>query len=371
MGGTGWSQGLRWRRGWHRVWRGVWPWLLGLLLLAPLALPSAVPAASVPQATNGVATEPLMVSLRLANIHGFSTKDKSYTAEGTLWLTYGDGLRQRLERQGLKPLDLVSFYNLIQPWNSQVTPLAGEPEALADGRYRVGYDFSGFFYANEIDYSAYPFGWVTLYVTVQPRANGLIQGQEPVQIVLKPGQGEIGSRVGIDGYQLQRWGFKTVTSSRPSQLAGHAGVGDGRLEFRLIYSVNTWAALVKWVLPLAVVMLVVLITPEMGNHLAAERLAIPPVVLLTIVFMQQSYRETLPVLPYLTFLDGLYAYSYLVNLALFIQFIWAANLLKNAPDAARSALARRVDRWDRRLQLSLIGGYGLLVLAWMLQAHAA
>jgi len=343
----------------------------------PLALPSAVLAANIPQAqaSTGVAreaaTEILMVSLRLANIYGFSTKDKSYTAEGTLWLTYGDGLRQKLEQKGLKPLDLVGFYNLIQPWNSQLTPLAGEPELLADGRYRLGYDFGGVFYANQIDYSAYPFGWVTLYVTVQPRPNDLTQVRDPVQIVLKPGEVEIGSRVGIDGYQLQRWGFKTVASSKPSQLASHAGVGDDRLEFRLLYSVNTWAALVKWVLPLAVVMLVVLITPEMGHHLAAERLAIPPVVLLTIVFMQQSYRETLPVLPYLTFLDGLYAYSYLVNLALFVQFIWAANLMKNVSDDARSALGRRVDRWDRRLQLTLIGGYGLLVLAWMLGAHAA
>jgi len=369
MAGGGWSQGLR---AW---WRWLWPWLLGLLLLVPLTLPSAVLAANNPQNADRVAaasaSETLLVSLRLANIHGFSTKDKSYTAEGTLWLTYGERLRQRLEQKELTPLDLVGFYNLIQPWNSRLTPLTGEPESLTDGRYRLGYDFGGVFYANQIDYSAYPFGWITLYVTVQPRPNDLTQARDPLKIVLKPGDVEIGSRVGIDGYQLQSWDFETVASSRPSQFDSHAGAGGDRLEFRLLYSVNIWAALVKWVLPLAVVMLVVLITPEMGHHLAAERLAIPPVVLLTIVFMQQSYRETLPVLPYLTFLDGLYAYSYLVNLVLFVQFIWAANLMKNAPDAGRAALGRRVDRRDRRLQLILIGGYGLLVLAWVVRALAS
>ena len=44
-------------------------------------------------------------------------------------------------------------------------------------------------------------------------------------------------------------------------------------------------------------------------------------ILLTLVFMQQAYRDSLPSLPYLTALDGLYAFSYLVTLVFFCEFI--------------------------------------------------
>jgi hypothetical protein len=95
--------------------------------------------------------------------------------------------------------------------------------------------------------------------------------------------------------------------------------------------------------------------------LGGERLAIAPTVLLTIVFMQQSYRDTLPTLPYLTFLDCLYSYSFVVTLGFFGLFIWASRLDEDLPTDHLLRFRRRIRRYSRILQgLSLLG-YGLIV----------
>jgi hypothetical protein len=124
-----------------------------------------------------------------------------------------------------------------------------------------------------------------------------------------------------------------------------------------------WSALVKWVLPLTITMVVMLLTPNLRASFSSERLAIPPVVLLTLVFMQQAYRDSLPSLPYLTVLDGLYAFSYLVTLVFFCEFIWCANRNDRLGGACSAVDERRIERLELSLQLASLAGYSLLV-AW-------
>ena len=52
------------------------------------------------------------------------------------------------------------------------------------------------------------------------------------------------------------------------------------------------------------------------------RAGIPVTVLLTLVFLQQTYRDELPDLPFLTFLDQVYVIAYVVTLLAFILVIF-------------------------------------------------
>ena len=282
------------------------------------------------------AAEPTVsVDIQIGNIYNFSPRDKTFNVVGTIWLTGADGA---------SPAP-VEFANLIQPWNSRIQPLQGKPEALTDGRQRRGYSFQGSFYSDQINFSAFPFGRLFLPVIVQPRPG--------MAVNLRAGHGAVGAWGGLNGYQLQGWTF-------------------GRVEQRLLFSVqyrsSRGAALMRWILPLAIVMLLMLLTPNLSSSLVSERLTIPPVVMLTIVFLQQSYREVLPNLPYLTAMDWLYNLSYLVTLVFFIHFMRAGNRIVTVPEAERAALLRRLDRWDLRLQLGSVGLYLLVaLLAWRLQ----
>ena len=330
-----------------------------LLALAWLPFPLAAHAAQAPS----LPAAPIEIAMRLDNIYGFSAKDKTYTVQGSFWLSFDQVTASLISKEGVKPIDLVGFYNLVQPWNSQFEPLSEKPFPIEKGRLSQGYQFNGLFYSDEINYYKSPFGQLPLSVIVQPKPGALEGVAQQVTLKVQRDGGEVGSRVGLSGFDVAGWSFKTLTrGSTPTMAFGQASM-PGRVAFEVIYQAYAWASLVKWILPLVIVMLVMLLTPTLRNSFRSERLAIPPVVLLTLVFMQQSYRESLPTLPYLTFLDGLYAYSYLVTLAFFVLFIWSSNLSEGVNRESVPAIERRTDKLDRLVQLASLAGYGGLIVA--------
>jgi hypothetical protein len=335
---------------------GIWAGLLALVLLL------IQPSIALAHQGAGQGVETIEVAMRLDNIYGFSARDKTYNAAGTVWFTYSPLVQRELQTVGGGVVDLIEFYNRIQPQNSRTYSLSAKPLKLPDGRYLQGYEFSGSFYSDQINFYGSPFGSIPLSVDLQPRPGALEGVVRELVLQVSPEAGEVGRRVGISGYEIVKWSFKGVEYQRHSNIARGQAAVRSRLIFEIVYRANTWAALVKWVLPLAIVMLLMLLTPNLRSTLSSQRLGIPPGVMLTVVFLQQSYRETLPTLPYLTFLDGLYAFSYVVTLAFFLLFIWGFNRMDVVEDQNRAALARRIDRWDRRVQLFSLIGYGLLVL---------
>ena len=56
----------------------------------------------------------------------------------------------------------------------------------------------------------------------------------------------------------------------------------------------------------------------LGSRYFEARISIPSASLLTLVFLHDTYRGDLPNFPYLTYLDRLYVYAYIVCLLMFI-----------------------------------------------------
>lgn len=78
--------------------------------------------------------------------------------------------------------------------------------------------------------------------------------------------------------------------------------------------------------PLAIVMSVVLLSPAVAGSMGDVPLAIPSTALLTLIFLQQAYHNEIPSLPYLTFLDQLFACSDLIAMGLFALFTWGTTI---------------------------------------------
>jgi hypothetical protein len=316
-------------------------------------------------ATVCLAADPanIEISMRLDNISGFSTKAKTYEVDGTIWLAYDAELAQVLQTRDIKPIDLIRFQNLINPWDSTIQLLTERPVKLPNGKEFRGYSFAGMFYSNEIDYRSFPFGGMTLAVVVEPRVGAADLLDRNIRLVVAPDGAELGSRAGLSGYDLGRWAFFNEAYTRNTSILGGAAAVESRVAFNVYYDANIYAAAVKWVLPLAVVMLIMLLTPSLTSSLVSERLSVPAMILLSIALMQQSYRENLPAIPYLTFLDKLYAYSFIVTLVVFLIFIWAANALKDSSTADRLVQAKRINRVDLATQVLAIVGYiGIVVI---------
>ena len=80
------------------------------------------------------------------------------------------------------------------------------------------------------------------------------------------------------------------------------------------------------------------------------RASIPVTVLLTLVFLQQTYRSDLPVLPFLTFLDQVYVVAYVVTLVAFVLVLWIgrryAHMEGLEDPEAQAALRGRLEQLD-------------------------
>jgi hypothetical protein len=118
---------------------------------------------------------------------------------------------------------------------------------------------------------------------------------------------------------------------------------------------------------LLVVIGIVIASPSLPGSLGDVRLAIPTTALLTLIFLQQSYRADLPPLSYTTFLDMLYIYAYLVSIVFFLLFCWGTIYYNQASEGGELVAEQHINRIDWKFQLVALIGLALLVpLAFVL-----
>jgi len=110
---------------------------------------------------------------------------------------------------------------------------------------------------------------------------------------------------------------------------------------------------------------VVLLSPAVAGSMGDVRLAIPSTALLTLIFMQQAYHNEIPSLPYLTFLDQLFACGYLISLGLFGLFTWGTNVYTKAPKDKKEEAMARIDKVDVIFQISSVSALVIVAaLSW-------
>ncbi|EAW29760.1 hypothetical protein GP2143_06923 [marine gamma proteobacterium HTCC2143] len=113
-------------------------------------------------------------------------------------------------------------------------------------------------------------------------------------------------------------------------------------------------------------MSVVLLSPAVAGSMGDVRLAIPSTALLTLIFLQQAYHNEIPSLPYLTFLDQLFACSYLIAMGLFALFTWGTNIYSKALDDKKEEAMERIDRVDLIFQyLSVLAIISVATITWV------
>jgi hypothetical protein len=101
---------------------------------------------------------------------------------------------------------------------------------------------------------------------------------------------------------------------------------------------------------------ILLLAPNLEGNLNDLRLALPSTALLTLVFLQEGAHAELPPLDYLTYLDKLYLFGYLVATAEFWLFVWGTNLISRALESQQESVMARINRVDLTYQLTTIAG---------------
>jgi len=309
----------------------------------------------------------LRVGLLLKNIYNLDLESQTFSADGWYWLEWGEDVERLLRSHALDPSKMVEIVNQVETWNGRIEPESADPESIVDGRRYQGFRFSGRFSIDAIDMRHSPFEKVVLPVVFETRPELFTRANAAVQ--LKP-DSHLGSLTGdyseLAGYSLKsNWVVEGQNLYAMSDR--HRDEIYSQLTFRVAFGSQAWPSFMKWILPLVIVMSIVLLAPSLESSLGEMRLAIPSTALLTLVFLQQTYKAELPSTAYLTFLDELYAYSYLVAVGLFVLFLWASNRMEAAAPEQRPAIQRSINRIDTLCQWGALLGFGVVsALAWFL-----
>jgi hypothetical protein len=321
----------------------------------------------------------IRLGVHLENAYNLSTPNQTYMADGWYWLEWPEAVQQRIEAEKIDTDAMVELVNNIIGYDFSVESENPEAQLRPDGsRYKL-FRFSGNFYIDDLNMRRSPFNQLSLPLLFETRPQSFaVDGEDPVLLVPEANQeGLVGAYASIKGYQEVGVNIQPLIHTYPTDFDDRSSRAFSMTELRVFYRIPRFTAFLQWLLPLLIVMAIVFLAPSLEGSLGELRLAIPSTALLTLVVMQQTYQAELPPLPYLTFLDIIYAYCYLIAIVQFVLFVWGINVLAaaetavsnetadQAAPAAELMLRRRIDLADSRFQqISLAGLVAVLILAY-------
>jgi hypothetical protein len=312
----------------------------------------------------------IQLGVHLENAYNLSIADQTFMADGWYWLRWPQAVEERRQAADLPSERLVQIVNNIASYDLLLESDQPRPERLADGSWSQLFRFSGMFYIDDLNLRDSPFNQLSLPLFFEVRSRRFsLDGEQPVLLVpAVDTDALIGAYASIKGYQELGADVQALIHRYPTDF-GTANSSDFAMtELRVFYRTPWFTSFLQWLMPLLIVMAVVFLAPSLEASLGELRLAIPSTALLTLVVMQQTYQSELPPLPYLTFLDKIYGYCYLVSIALFVLFVWGANtqaaaMVEPSPES-EAQLRRRIDGADRLFQVgSLIGAVVVVLVA--------
>jgi hypothetical protein len=297
----------------------------------------------------------------------------SYAASGYLWMIWEEPLQRYLESKGTTIEQRFGLINtLITDAPPLLEPVGEVPERLANGSYYQLFSFRGRYYVDKASFRHYPFMSVSLPLAFE--VDDVDGGLTYQELRLEPDSRNSGMGLfaHIIGWLNQGWSIAEYRHHYASTL----GRGGSELDYSLVlfetsFGTSSWASFWRLLLPLAVLMAMVLLVFKVRPDEQDARASIPVTVLLTLVFLQQAYRDELPALPFLTFLDQVYVVAYVVTLVAFVLVIWIgrryASMESMEESPARDNLRRRLEDLDSSWPLVVVAFSGVAIsICWML-----
>lgn len=326
----------------------------------------------------GPEVQTMHVGLFVTDNYSIDLSVPMYASEGMLWARWSPALQAQFEAAGMDARDLFTFINSVEGWDSSFSPVGDAPLQLANGDYYQLYNFANKFAINHLGLHHFPFQRMHLPIQLEinDESNRFRFGN--LRLIPDRNDSGIGSAIDINGFLTRQWSIGEFRHEYASDFGlrsdgdrQHQHVSYSQILFDVAYARSVKASIWSLFQPLLVVLAIVILSPSLSSRLWDVRIALPATAVLTLVFLQGSYRSVLPQLPYLTFIDRIYSLAYGICLACFALYVWAANRVNHTPaDASaeqRAAIERQINRVDQHFQLLclLVLSFGSL-LCWLL-----
>ncbi len=265
----------------------------------------------------------VQVGIYSTNTYDLDLSVPSFAANGYLWMSWGDALQQYLEKNNLGLEDRIILVNELLSDADPGLRAIGAAERMPDGSYYQLFSYIGRFYIDRASFRHFPFITVSLPIVLEADDVDGIFEYGNLRFVPDVENSGVGLFSGIIGWLKRSWSIAEYRHTYATNFAlGGAPAAYSTVVYDIAFGTSSWSAFWRLILPLVVVMAMVLLVFKVRSDEQDARAGIPITVLLTLVFLQQTYRDELPQLPFLTFLDQVYVIAYVVTLLAFVLVIW-------------------------------------------------
>lgn len=292
------------------------------------------------------------VGIYAQNIYELNASSNTYYLDFYLWFRW---------KGKIDPITHLEFMNGVEDWGRTIEPAYEEPKQLKDGSFyqilRVESRFR-----EPFEFSRYPLDEQRLGVTIE---NAVYPLDELVYIADTQESGHAADLT-VPGWKIKNSEIKVLSHPYPSNFGDLDQESNSSVYSTVRFEINisrpisffTW----KLLLPLFVVLF-----SSWGSLLlypvyVDSRIILPTTALLTIVFLQQSYSDSLPDVGYLVLLDKIYALVYVLIIAGILETIITADWIKSG----HSESIFRVKKLDQGFLVAniliLAGGVMLILL---------
>lgn len=307
---------------------------------------------AVTPATDATTPQQVTVGFYAMSLQGFDQEDNSYYADFYMWL------RWKGEHDPTASLELT---NNIERWGLTMTPVYEEPKELPTGELIQQFHVQGRFF-QPLDMSDYPLDEHQLTVQIEDTQFA----EDQVVYVADTEDSGIDAGFRIPGWSITDWSVPITSHQYDTSF------GEGKIaEAAHTYSAAAFALdierprtffLWKLLLPLIIVLLLAGSVLFVHPTLTEVRLAAPATALLSLVFLQQSYSDTLPATGTLVLLDQIYALAY----GLIIMLILTTTLTSHWMRVETDESTARALRLDHVAAVAMVGIFllGSLAVIW-------
>ena len=299
---------------------------------------------------------PVQVGMFVENVYDFNVATQSIAAELVAWVSWPQAFQKLLEEEDVSIEQVITPINRVNSWDAVTKTLHPKPVLMPNGDFHQLFRFAGRFYIEGLNLHRYPFERVTVPIVLGVNFVSDAFGSNKVRLVGDTAHSGVGPYIDNIGFVTNAFALREYIQRYATGFGFHDAGKKSAIEFSQVrleieYRKSALASIIQLIIPLVIVMMMVLLAPTLEASLWEVRIAIPSTALLTLVFLQQGYRQSLPMLPYITYLDQVYGACYLVTFGLFWLFVWASNKLNDTPESERGTMIARLNKVDARFQI--------------------
>jgi len=341
--------------------RSIWLFALCLAMIGLLVIGSGSPTPAgtrldplrkgtyTPMASPPPGAEQVKVGFYPVAIYDLDQASNTFYADTYVWLRWkGD----------LDPSATVEFTNMVEEWGKLLEPLLKEPKLLPDGSKYQQFRVEGRF-VQPFSLAEYPLDHHNLGIRIEDTTNGVDQ----LSYVIDEASSGVDQKLEIPGWKMRGWKAEILkhsygTNFGEDEQPSSYSVANFELVIERPLSFFVW----KQMLPLVIVVMAALVGLMVNPRSIDARLALPMGALLSAIFLQRGYAETLPDLGYLVFMDKIYLLAYPLILIVLIRSIIAFTKTRSASDAEIQHIQDSDHKAIAVLLISFVVGTSLITI---------